>query len=61
MAYTWGMLAMLLVIMICVGNFAIGFGLAVHLGHGPAGMQLPTPDAIRTRLRSLLRLGGKQA
>jgi nitrogenase molybdenum-iron protein alpha/beta subunit len=55
------MLAMLLVLLIAVGNFALGFYLAVHLGHGPAGCQLPTLDKIRNRLRSLLRLGGKQA
>jgi hypothetical protein len=55
------MVAMLLVLLVCVGNFALGFYLAVHFGHGPAGMQLPSPDKIRDRLRSLLRLGGKQA
>ncbi len=61
MTYSCSMLAMLFVLIVCFANFAIGFGLAVHLGHGPAGLQLPTPDLIRTRLRSLLRLGGKQS
>jgi hypothetical protein len=54
------MVAMLLVLLVCVGNFALGFYLAAHFGHGPAGMALPAPDQIRNRLRSLLRLG-KQA
>jgi hypothetical protein len=55
------MIAMLFVLMVCFANFAIGFGLAVHMGHGPAGLELPTPDLIRDRLRSLLHLGGKQS
>jgi hypothetical protein len=53
------MIAMLFLLMVCVGNFAIGFALAVHLGHGPTNLELPTPDVIRDRLRSLLHLGGK--
>ena len=32
---------------------------SLHFGHGPAGMELPAPDQIRNRLRSLLRLGNK--
>ena len=52
------MIAMLLVLLVCVGNFAIGFALAVHLGHGPSWVGLPRAENIRDRLRSLLRLGG---
>jgi hypothetical protein len=50
-------IAMLFVLLVCVGNFAIGFALAVHLGHGPA-WALPRSEQVRDRLRSLLRLGG---
>jgi len=53
------MLAMLLVLLVTIGNIALGFGLAVHLGHGPAGWELPTLNQIRDLLRSLLRLNGK--
>ena len=53
------MVAMLLVLMVTFGNFALGFGLAVHLGHGPPGYELPTLNQVRNRLRSLLRLNGK--
>jgi hypothetical protein len=47
-------LAMLLVLFVCLGNFAVGFVLAVHFGHGPPGMELPRVNEIRNRLRSLL-------
>ena len=50
------MLAMLLILLVSVGNFVLGFALASHFGHGPAWGQL-TPDNLRTRLRSLLRMG----
>ena len=50
------MIAMLLVLFISVGNFALGFALAVHFGHGP-GWAFPGTELIRDRLRSLLRLG----
>lgn len=53
------MLAMLLVLAIAVGNFALGFGLAVHLGHGPAWAGLPSPNAIRSRLQSVLKRKAK--
>ena len=55
------MTAMLLILLVSVGNFALGFGLAAYLGHGPAWAELPTANQIRDRLRLLLRLGGKQA
>jgi hypothetical protein len=48
------MFAMLFVLLVSVGNFALGFALASHFGHGPAWGQVPTPDAFRDRLRSLL-------
>ena len=52
------MVAMLLVLLICVGNFALGFALAIHLGHGP-NWTLPRAEDIRDKLRSLLHLGGR--
>jgi hypothetical protein len=42
----------LLVVLVAVVNFAIGFGLAVHLGHGPPGVNLPSPNAIRRAILS---------
>lgn len=30
------MLSMLFILTVCAANFAIGFGLAVRMGHGPA-------------------------
>ena len=41
------MLAMLLILLIAVGNFALGFCLAILLGHGPAGWKLPTVEFLR--------------
>ncbi len=55
------MTAMLLILLVSAGNFALGFGLAAYFGHGPAWAELPTANQIREKLRSLLRLGGKQA
>lgn len=55
------MSAILLILLVSVGNFALGFGLATYFGHGPAWAELPTTNQIRQTLRSLLRLGGKQA
>jgi len=54
------MIAMLLILLVSFGNFALGFGLAVYFGQGPAWAELPTINQIRDKLRSLLRLGGKQ-
>jgi hypothetical protein len=31
------LLLMMLILSVSVGNLALGFGLAVHLGHGPEG------------------------
>jgi hypothetical protein len=31
---------MLLILFICAANFAIGFALAVHMGHGPVELPL---------------------
>ena len=55
------MLALLLIFLIALGNFALGFCLAIHLGHGPAGWKLPTVEAARLKLRELLRLDRKAA
>ena len=38
---------MLLVLLVAVGNFALGFGLAAYLGHGPAWARLLSPQALR--------------
>ena len=51
------MIAMLLVLLVSVGNFAVGFALAIHFGHGP-GWAFPKADSIRDRLRNLLGLSG---
>ena len=55
------MLAMFLILFVTVGNFALGFALATHFGHGPAWGQLLTSDKIRTRLRSALGMNKTQA
>jgi len=55
------MVAMLLVMLVAVGNFALGFYLATVFGHGPARMEIPSAEQIRGQLRRLLRLHGKQA
>ena len=34
------MIAILLVVLVGAGNFALGFALAMHLGHGPAELPL---------------------
>jgi len=54
------MLAMLFILLVCVGNFALGFMLAAHFGHGPTWAEPPHPEAIRNKLRAILRMGGKQ-
>ena len=55
------MIAMLFVLLIAVGNFALGFCLAIHLGHGPVGWKLPTVEALRMKLRAVLRLDRQSA
>jgi hypothetical protein len=45
-------LAFLFVLLVAIANFAIGFGLAVHLGHGPRWIRLPSPNAIRRAIQS---------
>jgi hypothetical protein len=50
------MTAMLLVLFVSAGNFALGFALAVYFGQGP-GWLLPKADNVRDRLRSMLQLG----
>ena len=50
------MLAMLLILAIALSNFALGFCLAIHLGHGPVGWRLPTVEVLRMKLRAVLRL-----
>jgi hypothetical protein len=55
------MLAMFLILLIAVGNFALGFCLAVHFGLGPAGWKLPTVETVRMKLRAVLRLDQKPA
>ena len=52
------MVTMLLILFVFGGNFAMGFMLAAHFGHGPTWAEIPHPDAIRTKLRAVLRIGG---
>jgi hypothetical protein len=49
------MFAMLLILVIAVGNFVLGFFLAVHFGYGPAGLKLAAMEILRTRLRARVR------
>jgi len=44
------MFAMLLVVMICLGNLALGFVIAVCLGRGPSWAERLLPAGIRDRL-----------
>ena len=44
------MFAIAFILLVALFNFGIGFGLAVHLGHGPPGVELPSPNSIRRRL-----------
>jgi hypothetical protein len=53
--------AIFFVSFIALVNFAIGFGLAVHLGHGPSWAELPSPNEIRRMIRSGLRRRAKAA
>lgn len=55
------MLAMLLILLIAVGNFVLGFVLAAHLGHGPAWADLPSPSQLRSRIRSIFVRQAKAA
>ena len=49
------MALMLLFLLISAGNFCLGFALAVHFGHGPAGIDLATPVKLLHSLRARLR------
>ena len=53
------MFAMLLILVIAVGNFALGFLLAVHFGYGPAGLKVAAMEILRTRLGARLRANHK--
>jgi hypothetical protein len=49
-------LAMLFILLVAVGNFVLGFALAVHLGHGPAWVELSSlPIANPARMMNSLR------
>ena len=50
------MIAMLLLLFVAVGNFALGFALAIYFGHGP-GWAFPRAQTVRNRLRTILGLG----
>jgi hypothetical protein len=50
---------MVLVILICLVNTAIGFVLAIHFGHGPPWSDFPHLDRVRQRLRVLLKMDRK--
>ena len=49
------MLLMLFVLLVLALNFALGFGLAVHFGHGPAGLEVPHPARLMHSLRDVVR------
>jgi hypothetical protein len=53
--------AIFFVTLVALVNFAIGFGLAVHFGHGPSWAELPNPNEIRRMIRSGLRRRAKAA
>jgi hypothetical protein len=46
--------AFLFVLLVAVGNFVLGFLLAVNLGHGPAWAELPNPTRVRDHVRAAL-------
>jgi hypothetical protein len=50
--------SLFLLLMVTVGNLALGFGLAVHLGFGPDLARLSAGwDELRTMLRRQARSG----
>lgn len=50
---------MLFTLLVAAGNFALGFVLAVHMGHGPHWIDLSSPGKLMHSLRAALR-GRKQ-
>jgi hypothetical protein len=46
---------MLFFLLVAAGNFALGFALAVHLGHGPTWVDLSGPARAMNALRATLR------
>jgi hypothetical protein len=42
-------------LLVAAGNFALGFALAMHLGHGPHWVDLSGPARIMNDLRAALR------
>ena len=51
---------MLFILLVALGNFALGFALAVHVGHGPAwaepsNLRLANPARMMNSLRAALR------
>ena len=52
---------MLFVLLVAAGNFALGFILAVHLGHGPHWVDLSSPARLMQALRAALRRRKKAA
>jgi hypothetical protein len=50
------MIALLLLLFVAVGNFALGFALAIYFGHGP-GWAFPRAESVRGSLRTMLGLG----
>ena len=53
---------MLFYLLVAALNFALGFALAVHLGHGPPGIDAASVirllHTLRARLRGRSRAGG---
>jgi hypothetical protein len=49
-------LAIVLIVMVCLVNTALGFVLAMDLGHGPPWSQYPRLERIRRKVGVLLKL-----
>jgi hypothetical protein len=52
---------MLFVLLVAALNFALGFALAVHFGHGPHGVDLSSPARLLHLLRDVVRGRRKSA
>lgn len=52
---------MFFVLLVAALNFALGFGLAIHFGHGPQGIDLASPARLMHALRDLVRRRRKPA
>ena len=55
------MFPLLLILLICTANFAIGFGLAMHNGHGPPSLPLVGGLISRMKSRGESKANGHEA